>query len=67
MLNTNLQPPRTGRLDVEKKKMVDLCRKMRKLGLQHMCDIKGEGSVQVDSEARAIGDPVELRNWGLVW
>ncbi|CAJ1415439.1 unnamed protein product, partial [Effrenium voratum] len=24
------------RLDVEKKKMLDLCRKMRKLGLKHM-------------------------------
>ena len=31
--------------------MVELCRKMRKLGLQHMCDIKGEGpSIKVDSE-----------------
>ncbi|CAL1142229.1 unnamed protein product, partial [Cladocopium goreaui] len=39
------------RLDVEKKKMVDLCRKMRKLGLQHMCDIKGSASIKADSEA----------------
>lgn len=40
------------RLDVEKKKMLDLCRKMRKLGLQHMCDIKGSASIKADSEAR---------------
>jgi hypothetical protein len=38
---------------VEKKKMVDLCRKMRKLGLQHMCDIKGSASIKADSEARS--------------
>jgi len=31
---TKLQTSR--RLDVEKKKMLDLCRKMRKLGLKHM-------------------------------
>ena len=41
------------RLDVEKKKMLDLCRKMRKLGLKHMCTIKGEGSVKHDSEEEA--------------
>ena len=42
------------RLDVEKKKMLELCRKMRKLGLQHMCDIKGEASIKVDSEVRGL-------------
>ncbi|CAE7650581.1 top2 [Symbiodinium pilosum] len=44
------------RLDVEKKKMVDLCLKMRKLGLEHMCQIKGEGSVKVGTEVQlALG------------
>ena len=34
--------------------MLELCRKMRKLGLQHMCDIKGEASIKVDSEVRGL-------------
>ena len=48
-----------ARLDVEKKKMLELCRKMRKLGLQHMCQIKEEGSVKLDSEAQ-LGDAGEF-------
>ena len=35
--------------------MLDLCRKMRKLGLQHMCDIKGTASIKADSEAPSGG------------
>eukprot|EP00434_Breviolum_minutum_P033248 symbB.v1.2.029421.t1/scaffold3215.1/size68987/2 len=47
------------RLDVEKKKMLDLCRKMRKLGLKHMCTIKGEGSVKHDSEQLGLVEPMQ--------
>ncbi|CAE7306580.1 unnamed protein product [Symbiodinium sp. KB8] len=44
------------RLDVEKKRMADLCGKMRKLGLEHMCQIKGEGSVKVGTEVHRAVD-----------
>lgn len=57
------------RLDVEKKKMVDLCRKMRKLGLQHMCDIKGSASIKADSEEEAGAEGfkylLSMKMWSL--
>ncbi|CAE7839448.1 top2 [Symbiodinium sp. CCMP2592] len=57
------------RLDVEKKRMVDLCGKMRKLGLEHMCQIKGEGSVKVGTEEEAGPDGfkylLSMKLWSL--
>jgi len=57
------------RLDVEKKRMADLCGKMRKLGLEHMCQIKGEGSVKVGTEEEAGPDGfkylLSMKLWSL--
>ncbi|CAE8691232.1 unnamed protein product [Polarella glacialis] len=41
----------TDKLEVEKRKAKELCTEMRKLGLQHMCQINGHGTVKPGSEA----------------
>eukprot|EP00930_Biecheleria_cincta_P023601 TRINITY_DN17030_c0_g1_i2.p1 TRINITY_DN17030_c0_g1~~TRINITY_DN17030_c0_g1_i2.p1 ORF type:complete len:1542 (+),score=490.15 TRINITY_DN17030_c0_g1_i2:59-4684(+) len=43
----------TDRLDVEKRKTKELCADMRKLGIQHMCQILGKMPVKLGSEEEA--------------